>query len=66
MEFMKTTNEEPRLVGYRCSRCGAIITKKNLTEEEALELSKNGNCAICYLGNLLQRDIAAIDAGTAI
>lgn len=58
------TNDNKQTIGYRC-KCGAVIASKGITEEEAIERRRAG-CAICYLKNLLTKDIADIDSGVAV
>lgn len=58
------TNANKQTIGYRC-KCGAVIASKGITEAEAIERRLAG-CAICYLKNLLTKDIADIDSGVAV
>lgn len=59
-------NEAMIEVAYKC-KCGARVSGKAdrvFTDDEVSEL-KNRGCAVCYLKNILERDIQNIDAGIA-
>lgn len=49
-------------IAYRC-KCGAMVTgraARQFTDAEMAELKKR-DCGVCYLKNLLEKDLQAID-----
>jgi hypothetical protein len=49
-------------IEYQC-KCGAMVTgraEREFTPEEMAELKKRG-CGVCYLKNLLEKDLQTID-----
>ena len=49
-------------ISYRC-KCGAMVTgraARQFTDEEMAELQKR-DCGVCYLKNLLEKDLQQID-----
>ena len=55
-------NEKMVDIRYRC-KCGAIVTgraERKFTPEEIAELARRG-CGVCYLKNLLEKDLQDID-----
>lgn len=49
-------------ISYRC-KCGAMVTgraAREFTPEEMAELQKR-DCGVCYLKNLLEKDLQQID-----
>lgn len=50
-------------ISYRC-KCGAMVTGKadrQFTPAEVEELRRRG-CGVCYLRNLLEKDLQLIDS----
>ena len=55
-------SEKMAEIAYRC-KCGAMVTgraAREFTHEEMAELKKR-DCGVCYLKNLLEKDLQAID-----
>ena len=49
-------------ISYRC-KCGAMVTgraARQFTDIEMAELKKR-DCGVCYLKNLLEKDLQTID-----
>ena len=49
-------------IEYKCE-CGATVTgraAREFTDAEMVELSRRG-CGVCYLKNLLEKDLRTID-----
>ena len=50
-------------ISYRC-KCGALVTgraARQFTETEMAELKRRG-CGVCYLRDLLEKDLKLIDS----
>jgi hypothetical protein len=62
--FLEKNMESEKMVdiSYRC-KCGAMVTgsaAREFTPEEMAELQKR-DCGVCYLKNLLEKDLQQID-----